>query len=400
MERHRPQTRLTKRLYFTVMKNTFKHSFITVAMVTAMCLAASSCSSDKDKKENDTAATPVIDVALPIIDSVTVYKSYPGYLSANAEVELVARVNGYLVSHPYEGGSFVKKGTVLFNIESNQYVDAVNQAKAQLANAQAAYDYATKNYAAMQKAYQSDAVSQMELLQSKSSMETAAASIRNAQAALASAQTTLGYCTVRAPFDGHISSSPYSDGAYLAGGASPVVLGKIYDDAILTANFNIDDNELLRLLNSGTYTKGNLDLKNMPIDFGDSLPHKYTADLSYMAPTLDVSTGQMVVQAHIKNTYGELRPGMVATVKLPTEIIPDGILVQDAAISKDQLGNYMYVVNDSNKVVYTPVTVGELITPALRVVTKGIGSKDRYVTKALLKVRDGMNVRPRLVSSK
>lgn len=367
-----------------------------VAAVTG-CMAITACSSDKSDSGKDADTnTPVVDVATPLVDSVTIYKTYPGYLTANAEVELVARVNGYLLSHPYQGGDFVRKGQVLFVIESKQYVDAVNQAKAQLSTAQSQYEYASKNYAAMQKALESDAVSKMEVLQSKNSMEAAAAAINNARAALESAQTTLSYCTVRAPFDGHITSTPFSDGAYLSGGVSPVSLAHLYDDAIMTANFNIDDDDLIALVNNGGYTKGNLDLKHIPVEFGDTLPHTYTADLSYMSPVLDVSTGQMVVQAHIQNSYGELRPGMVTSVKFPSKFVPDGIMIQDAAISKDQLGSYVYIVNDSNKVVYTPITTGDLVTPTMRLVTKGLKSGDKYVTKAMLKVRDGMTVKPRI----
>lgn len=367
---------------------------------TALVFAAlmtTACHSDKKKNlDAMTDMTPVIDVAKPVVDTVVIYKSYPGYLTANASVDLVARVDGYLLSHPYTAGELVRKGQVLFNIESKQYVDAVNQAKAELANEKAQYDYYVKNYEAMKKAFASDAVSEMELLQAKSNMETSAAAVSSAQASLNTAQTNLGYCTVRAPFTGHVTVSPFSDGAYLAGAGSPVTLAQIYDTSLVTANFNIDDNELIDLVNSGNFNNELLDLKRIPIVFGDTLPHSYTADLSYMSPVLDVTTGQMVVQAHINNNHDELRPGMVATVKFPTSVVPDGIMIQDAAISKDQLGSYVYVVNDSNKVVYTPITTGELVTPTMRLVTKGIKPSDRYVTKALLKVRDGMTVKPNM----
>lgn len=372
------------------------HKALTYLLAVTALLANVSCSDKDDKKDNKTAEeAPIVDVTTPVVDSVTIYKSYPGYLTANANVDLVARVNGYLLSHPYQAGDYVRKGQVLFNIESTQYVQAVNEAKAQLANAQAQYEYYLKNYDAMKRAYQSDAVSQMDVLQAQSNVETSLATVNNAKAELATAMNNLSYCTVRAPFDGHITSSPYSDGAYLAGAGSPVTLAQLYDDHIVTANFNIDDNELIKLVNSGNFNNKKLDLKHIPIEFGDTLPNSYTADLSYMAPVLDVSTGQMVVQAHIDNSKGELRPGMVMTVKFPTKFIPKGIMIQDAAISKDQLGSYIYIVNDSDKVVYTPITTGELVTPTMRLVTKGVNPGDRYVTKALLKVRDGMKVKPR-----
>ena len=372
-----------------------KHIYIAALAVTGL-LGATSCHKEAKSDMADADMQPVIDVAVPIVDSVTIYKSYPGYLTAKSDVELVARVDGYLTSHPYTAGDYVRKGQVLFTIESKQYVEAVNQAKAQLANEQAQYDYYAKNYAAMQKAYQSDAVSEMDVLQSQSNMETAAASVNSAKASLATALNNLSYCTVTAPFAGRITTTPYSNGAYLAGSGSPVTLAHLYDDKIVTANFNIDDNELIALINSGQYMGKDLDLKHIPIEFGDTLPSRYTADLSYMAPVLDVSTGQMVVQADIANPRGELRPGMVTTVRFPTSFIPDAVMIQDAAIGKDQLGSYVYIVNDSDKVVYTPVVTGELASPTMRIITKGVRPGDRYVTKAMLKVRDGMTVKPRL----
>lgn len=376
---------------------TYKKFFGSLAIVTCFASVLTSChKDDKNSALEEADAAPVIDVTIPVVDSVTIYKSYPGYLTANADVDLVARVDGYLTSHPYNAGDYVRKGQVLFTIESKQYVEAVNQAKAQLANEQAQYDYYSRQYAAMQKAYESDAVSQMDVLQAQSNMETSAASISSAKAQLATALNNLSYCTVTAPFDGRITATPYSNGAYLAGAGSPVTLAHLYDDKIVTANFNIDDNEFIALVNSGEYKGTNLDLKHIPIEFGDTLPHRYTADLSYMAPVLDVSTGQMVVQAHIQNPEGELRPGMVTTVKFPTAFIPDGIMVMDAAIGKDQLGSYVYLVNDSNKVVYNPIETGELVSPTMRLVTKGIKPGDKYVTKAMLKVRPGMTVKPRI----
>ena len=371
-----------------------------IFLLPALIFACVSCSESDKKSENKTAeVVQTIDVAVPVTDTVTIHKSYPCYLSANMEVDLVARVDGYLLSAPYNAGDFVKKGTVLFNIESARYVDAVNQAAAALETAKATYDYASRNYEAMKKALESDAVSQMEVIQAKSNMETAKASIANAQASLSSAKTMLSYCTVRAPFDGHVSNSPFNPGAYLAGSGSPVTLGKIYEDDIVTVQFAIDDSELKKIVSNGNRELKE-DLKHIPVNFGDTLPHSYTADLSYLAPAVNKSTGQINVQAHIKNTWGELRSGMVGTIEIPDRIVPDAILIQDAAIAKDQLGNYVYVVDKDNKVVYTPIKTGELVTPTMRLVTSGLKAGDRYVTKALLKVRDGMTVKPVLTSTK
>jgi RND family efflux transporter MFP subunit len=349
-----------------------------------------------NKKAPEEAAPQNIDIAEVQIDSVTLHREYPGYLTADDEVDLVARVNGYLISKHYKSGDYVHGGDVLFTIESGQYADAVNQAKSKLDDARATYQYAENNYKAMTKALQSDAVSQMEMLQAKSDMETAQASIHNAQAALRSAETTYGYCTVRAPYDGHVSSANYSVGSYLAGGTSPVKLATIYRDSVMVAHFSIDDAELAQIIRNQQQPGLIADMAHIPITFDVSLPHKYTGNLDYLAPAFNKSTGTIDLRARIKNPDNELRSGMYCKISLPSAILPHAILVKDASIGTDQLGKYIYTVSDSNTVIYTPIEVGDVIADTLRVVTKGLSPGDKYVTKALLKVRDGMKINPRL----
>lgn len=347
------------------------------------------------RKEEKTAApaAPAIEVAEAVTDSVTLHTSYPGTLSANRTVQLVARVDGYLTSKTYNSGDRVKKGTVLFTFEDRNYRDAVTKAEAALSTARAEFDYASSRYAAMTRALESDAVSKMEVEEARSNMEQARASIKQAEAALQTARTQLSYCVVRAPFDGKISSASYDVGAYVAGEGAPVPLATIYSDEVMTMNFAIDDAGAISRLKQLMSTDPAL-LDSIPMDFSQDVNGKYTASLCYIAPNVDVSTGTLTVQAHIKNPDGELSSGMYATIDLPEGVAPHAVLVKDAAISSDQLGKYLYVVNDSNKVVYTPVKVGQTVADTMRIINSGIEPGQRYVTKALLKVRNGMTVNP------
>ena len=195
------------------MKKTYGLSVMGLALATIF----SGCHGGDKKTDTERAMT--VDVAMPVVDSVVLHKTYPGYLAANQAVQLVARVDGYLMSHPFEGGSFFKKGTILFTIEDKSYRDAVAKAEAELADAKSTYQYASSQYEAMKEAYESDAVSQMEVLQAKNSMETAAADIKSTEASLRTARTTLGYCTVTAPCDGHVTCGAFDLGTYLAGSA-------------------------------------------------------------------------------------------------------------------------------------------------------------------------------------
>ena len=99
-------------------------------------------------------------------------------------------------------------------------------------------------------------------------------------------------------------------------------------------------------------------------------------------------------RAEVDNPAGELKSGLYISIRLPYGSRKHAILVREASIATDQLGKYMYVVSDSNVVEYRPVETGQLVNDTLRVIDEGISPTDRYVTKALLKVRAGMPVRP------
>lgn len=362
-----------------------------IAIASAICGVACSKGHDTASEQSES-----VDVALPVVDSVTLYKTYPGSLIADREVKLVARVNGYLESKNYQSGDFVKKGTVLFTIESRNYRDAVERARSAVATAEANLQYAQTRYEALAEALKSDAVSRMEVEQGLSTLNECKASLASAKASLASAETQLSYCTVRAPFDGHISTAYYDVGSYVGGEGAPVDLADIYEDATMIAKFSINDADALLDLQHNIQSNA-VDYKHIPVTFNDTIGHNYTASLDYLSPHVNTSTGTLEIQALIDNKYGELRSGMFVSVDLPTGTNPRAVLVKDAAISTDQLGKYLYVINDSDRVVYTPITAGPLVHDTMRIVEKGIKPTDKYVTKAMLKVRDGMTVKPVIV---
>ncbi|MDE7115706.1 MAG: efflux RND transporter periplasmic adaptor subunit [Muribaculaceae bacterium] len=361
-----------------------------VYAIAAAALMLGACHK-KEKEQNDT--TPEVEVASPAIDSVTLHRSYPGYIRAANSADVVARVSGQLLTQNYKDGDYVTKGQVLFTIEPSKYRDAVEQAQAALQTAESEYAYASRQYDAMKKAIQADAVSEMEVLQSQNSMNSAKAAIRNAKAALATARENLGYCTVRATRSGHCSLATVSTGNYLNGEGSPVVLATIYDDSEVKAVFEIEDAQYEMMMNGNKMTENKL-LRAIPLEFQQKLPHSYTADLSYVSPNVGTDTGTIELEGHLANPYQELKDGMYVSVSLPYGTDPKAVVIRDASIGTDQLGKYVYVVNDSDKVVYTPIEVGELYRDSLRIVTKGLTGKELYVTKALLTVRNGEIVKP------
>lgn len=351
------------------------------------------CKEKKDAGAMKGMPTLAISVAKPIVKDITLTKDYPGYLTTEKTVNLVARVNGTLRSVSYVPGGRVKKGQLLFVIEPTLYNDKVAQAEAELKTAQAQLEYARNNYSRMKEAVKSDAVSQIQVLQSESSVTEGVAAVSNAEAALSTARTNLGYCYVRAPFDGTISKSTVDVGSYVGGSLQPVTLATIYKDDQMYAYFNVADNQWLEMsMNNQQPTK---DLpKKIMVQLGKEGTESYPATLDYLSPNVDLNTGTLMVRANFDNPQGVLKSGLYVSITLPYGEADHAILVKEASIGTDQLGKFLYAVNDSDIVHYRHIEIGQLINDTLRQVLGGLSPQERYVTEALMKVRDGMKIKP------
>ena len=351
------------------------------------------CKEKKDAGAMKGMPTLAISVAKPIVKDITLTKDYPGYLTTEKTVNLVARVNGTLRSVSYVPGGRVKKGQLLFVIEPTLYNDKVAQAEAELKTAQAQLEYARNNYSRMKEAVKRDAVSQIQVLQSESSVTEGVAAVSNAEAALSTARTNLGYCYVRAPFDGTISKSTVDIGSYVGGSLQPVTLATIYKDDQMYAYFNVADNQWLEMsMNNQQPTK---DLpKKIMVQLGKEGTESYPATLDYLSPNVDLNTGTLMVRANFDNPQGVLKSGLYVSITLPYGEADHAILVKEASIGTDQLGKFLYAVNDSDIVHYRHIEIGQLINDTLRQVLGGLSPQERYVTEALMKVRDGMKIKP------
>ena len=369
----------------------FYHSGMGVVMAVVVCMTA--CHSKE--RGQVSAPVPEISVAKPLVMPVTLHKSYPGYLVSEKTVNLVARVNGYLQSVSFAPGSMVRKGSLLFTIEPTLYQDQGSQAEAGVKSAEAKLSYARNSYARMREAAQSDAISKIDLIQAESNVQQAEAALKDANAQLTTARTNLGYCYIRAPFTGRVSRSLFDVGSYISGAVQATTLATLYQDDKVYAYFNIEDNQYLRMIMASPEgeLRGRMP-KEVKLSFQEPLSEEYVGRLDYLSPNVELSTGTLNVRAEIDNPKGELKSGLYVTISLPYGENSEAVLVRDASIGTDQLGKYVYLVNDSNRVVYRHIETGELVNDTLREVVKGVDANDRYVTKALLKVRDGMLIAP------
>ena len=307
----------------------------------------------------------------------------------------MARVSGTITQINYKPGQRVRKGDLLFVIEPQTYIDEVEQAQASLREGQANLAYLKANYERTKEAIKANAVSQIQLIEAQANYEQAVATLKNYDAALTTSKTNLSYCYIRAPFAGTVSNYTYDVGNYVSGSSAPT-LATIYKDDKMYVYFNVADIQYLNMAVSKDREKPQSmaelsDLIVIP-DAQDDMPN-FSAKLDYFAPNIDLSTGTINMRGEIDNPGTLLKDGLYVKVILPYESKSDAILVPDASIGTDQLGRYVYLVNDSNKVVYQRVDVGQLLD-TYRVINSGVEAGDRYVTTALLKVRPGMVIDP------
>ncbi len=360
--------------------------------VTSLCILLTACSKNKNNSA-DSSAPAEVQVAEATTDSVVLYKSLPGIINSANEVAVVGRVNGKILTQNFTGGDYVTKGQTLYTIESTTYSNEVERAEASLASARSQFDYYTTQLAAMRRALEADAVSKMQVEQAESNMLQAQAAIKEAQASLSTARQNLGYCTVTAPMSGYISESLVDPGNYIGGEGAAVTLTTIYDNTNLQATFSLSDSEYESLIAKTGGISDSL-YRNVPLTFRNKLKNDYFTNLYYVSPSVDETTATVQLIGTLTNRDNELKNGMYVSVSLPYGVSPHAILVKDASLGSDQLGYYLYTVGDDNKVTQTPVEVGDIYQDSLRIITSGITPGEKYVTKALLKVRNGQTIKP------
>jgi len=340
---------------------------------------------------------PKVDVAVPVQRSFTRYLEATGNTAPIKNVDLVARVQGFLQSINYTDGAFVKEGTPLFTIEPDTYKLKLEQAQAAEAGAQATVRQAEADFKRQQELVQRQAVSQATLDTSTSTRDNAQASLLQAQVNTKIAAVNYGYTNVAAPFDGVVSAHLVSVGE-LVGASSPTQLASIVALDPIWVNFNVNEQDVLRIRTEARRRGMTADdLRQLPIEVGlqteTGFPHK--GRLDYAAVTLNQSTGTLPVRGVLPNSDRALLPGFFVRVRVPIDQEQNGLFVPDVALGSDQAGRYLLVVNGENVVEQRKVRVGPL-EGELRVIEEGLKADDRVVTAGLLRAIPGQKVDPQL----
>ncbi len=339
---------------------------------------------------------PKVTVAAPLKQAVIRYLEFTGNTASINSVDLVARVEGFLMSIDYKDGAVVKKGDRLFLIQQDTYQANLDQAKAQLASAEAQLTNNQAEYQRQQTLGQQDFSSQATVDKARAAMEQAQASVDAAKANIEIATINLGYTTVIAPFDG-IVTRHLADVGQLVGHSEPTKLATIVQMDPIYTYFNLNENQVLRIKQALAAQGRTIEqVKEIEIDIGlqnegNEYPHK--GRLDYVSPELDPSTGTLLVRGLFENKNLSLLPGLFVRVRVPVQDIPDALLVEDTAVGAAQQGKYVLVVDKDNVVEQKVVTAGQQVGQ-YRVIESGLAAGDRVVIGGIQRATPGSKVDP------
>ena len=338
---------------------------------------------------------PKVEVGLPIQRAITRYLESTGTTAPIKNVDLVARVQGFLQSINYKDGTEVKAGTTLFTIEPETYKLKLEQAQAAEAGAQASVKQTEADFKRQSDLVQRQVVSQATMDNSTSARDNAQATLQQAQVNTKIAQVNYGYTNVTAPFDGIVTSHLVSVGE-LVGVSSPTQLATIVALDPLYVNFNVNERDVLWIRDEARRRGMTVnEIRQLPVEIGlqteEGYPHK--GKLDYVSPTVNQSTGTLAVRGVLPNADRVLLPGYFVRVRVPFEEQKDALLVPDTALGSDQAGRYVLVVNSENIVEQRKVVSGPL-EGNLRVIESGLKPDDRVVTAGLLRAIPGQKVDP------
>jgi RND family efflux transporter MFP subunit len=368
----------------------------------AVLIAALVSSTGCEQKENKFVPPPPppVTVSRPLQQPVTDYLYLTGNTQAVDQVQLDARVEGFLTSIHFKDGDYVKKGDLLFVIEQEVYKSKVQQAEGQLAGAQAQLLRAGQEYDRQLSLFKQNATAKSEVEKWKAERDAAEAGIIEAKAGLELARINLGYTRVVAPFDGRMDRHLVTPGN-LVGAGQPTALAVITRMDPIYAYFTLNERDMVRLMDRGQgKQQANYREAVAPvfagIEGGEGYP--YEGRLDFVSTGLDPGTGTIQLRAVYKNPRDaagvpSLVPGMFVRLRVPIEVREKALLVSERALGVDQGGRYLLVVNDKDVVEQRPVKAGANVN-GMRVIEEGLKADEWVVVRGIQRARPGAQVTP------
>lgn len=358
-------------------------------------IAGSLFTSCGGKQQQQQGGAPEIAVMTVGDTNTTLQQSYPATLRGKTDIDIRPQVTGFITKVHVDEGQQVRKGQVLFTLDQVQFQAAVDQALAQVATAKTAVSTAQLTADNKRRLYDKNIISEYEWQLADNDLQNAKAALAQANAALVTARKNLAYTVVTAPSSGVVGSIPNREGS-LASPSSQTPLTTISDISDIYAYFSLTEKDILAMADNGNRNI-NSAITQMPeveLELADGSIYSAKGKVSTISGVIDSNTGAASVRAIFPNSNGMLRSGSTGRVIIP-RTFNDVIVIPQKATNELQDRRFAYVVNDSNKVAATPITVSPLNDGTNFVVTSGLKPGDRIAVEGVgISVRDGVEIKP------
>lgn len=378
----------------------FNHTL--AALTFGFALFFSSCK--EQTKKNSPPPPQKIQVTPVIVKDVPIYKEFVGQVYGLLDIPIRARVEGFLEGIHFEEGFNVKKGQVLYTIDSQPFLAQVAEAESNVAEVQTYLVNATNELGRYKPLAEINAVSKSDLDAAQASKDAAESSLKAAQANLKLANINLSYCTLKSPIDGIIGKTEARVGEFVGREPNPVILNVVSQIISTRVQFFITEAEYLILSktiqsrldnNQSTERQKN----NLELILADGSMYEEKGSIDFVDRNVDTSTGTILIQATFPNPKKLLRPGMFSKVKVKMETVSSAVLVPQRSVMELQGQRSVFVVGSDNKVNARQIVATERMDD-LWMVKDGLKAGDKIVVNGLQKVASGMTINPEIVDYK
>ena len=358
-------------------------------MLAAFAAFLFSCGNKNNMKLGDNEY-PVVTIGSQNAETQT---TYPASIKGIQDVEIRPKVSGFITKLCVQEGQAVKAGQLLFVIDNTTYQAAVHQAQAALNSAKAQLNTSKLTFENSKKLFEKNVIGSYELQTAQNTFENAKAAVAQAQAALASARETLGFCYVKSPANGVIGSLPYKVGA-LVSASSPDALTTVSDVATVEVYFSVNEKDILDMTkNAGNIHAAINDYPAVKLQLADGTMYNQLGKVVKVSGVINQATGAVSMIARFPNPDRLLKSGASGTVIIPKNS-SNAIVIPQSVTTEVQNKVFVYIVDNKNKVKYTEITVDPQNDGKNYIVTGGLHIGDRIVTKGLTSLTDTMTIKP------
>jgi membrane fusion protein, multidrug efflux system len=322
--------------------------------------------------------------------------SFVAQTESSRQVNIVARVSGYLDKIAYQEGEVVKEGQLLFQLDPKPFQAQLDSARGELQAQQARFTTAQANLGRVKPLTQQNALSQSDLDKAQGEFDSAKAAVYSAQAKVTEAELNLGYTTIRSPVNGLASRALQRQGAFVNAQSDSANLTYVAAIDPIWVNFSVSQN-LAAKLRDAIAKKLIIEPKNrdyeVEILLSDNTPYPYRGKINFADPSFSQDTGSFLVRAVLPNPKKALRPGMFVTAYAHGAQRPGAMVVPQLAVQQGSNGHLVYVVKADGAAEVRPVMVGDYYGEKDIVIEAGLNEGDRVVVEGVLKVVPGQPVK-------